>query len=187
VTQGRLEEAVAEAHVAQALDPTSVSVRRSLGWAYYYARRYDQARYHQLRATAMNPTADESYRVLALTLAQQGEFPEALRIAREATELPGAGTYTQAMLGYVLGRAGKEAEARAVLRVLEAEAQRDYVSPVAFATVFLGLGEPDRALDWTERAYEERRGWLAYLKVNPILDPVRGHARFEALVKKMWP
>jgi serine/threonine-protein kinase len=184
-TQGRLDEAVAEAHVAQQLDPTSVSVRRSLGWAYYYARRFDQARYHQLRAIAMNPTADESYRVLALTLAQQGDLPEALRIAREATELPGAGTYTQATLGYVLGRAGKEAEARAILRALEMEAERDYVSPVSFATLYLGLGEPDRVLDWTERAYEERRGWLAYLKVNPILDPVRGKPRFEALVKKM--
>jgi len=34
-------------------------------------------------------------------------------------------------------------------------------------------------------AYEERRGWLAYLKVNPLLDPLRGEPRFEALVKKM--
>jgi serine/threonine-protein kinase len=156
-----------------------------LGWAYYYARRFDQARYHQLRAIAMNPTADESYRVLALTLAQQGELPEALRVAREAVELPGAGTYTQATLGYVLGRAGQEAEARTILRTLEMEAERDYVSPVSFATLYLGLGEPNRVLDWTERAYQERRGWLAYLKVNPILDPVRGEPRFVELVNAM--
>src|SRR2546425_3918084 len=62
---------------------------------------------------------------------------------------------------------------------------RDYVSPVALATLYLGLGEYGQALEWTERAYEERRGWLAYLKVNPLLDPLRGQPRFEALVKKM--
>lgn len=184
-SQGQFDESVAEGHVALELDRASVSIRRSLGWAYYYARRFDQARYHQLRAIAMNPTADESYRVLALTLALAGDFPEALRVAREATELPGAGPYTRATFGYALARAGKEGDARAVLHELEAEAKRDYVSPVAFATLYLGLGDSERVLDWTERACEERRGWLAYLRVNPILDPVRGEARFEALVKKM--
>jgi hypothetical protein len=56
---------------------------------------------------------------------------------------------------------------------------------VAFATVYLGLGVLDHALDWMERAFDDRRGWLSYLKVNPILDPVQQLPRFQALVKKM--
>jgi hypothetical protein len=59
------------------------------------------------------------------------------------------------------------------------------VSPVAFALVCIGLGENERALDWAERAFDDRRGWLAYLTVNPMLDPLRGHPRFEALVKRV--
>jgi serine/threonine-protein kinase len=47
------------------------------------------------------------------------------------------------------------------------------------------LGDLERALDWAERAYADRRGWLAYLKVNPMLDPLRQEPRFQALVKKM--
>ena len=72
-----------------------------------------------------------------------------------------------------------------MLRTLEQQAQADYVSPVAFATVYLGLGELEEAVTWMERAYDERRGWLAYLKVNPILDRVQSMPRFQALVKKM--
>ncbi|MDP3909056.1 MAG: hypothetical protein Q8Q14_01575 [Gemmatimonadales bacterium] len=34
-------------------------------------------------------------------------------------------------------------------------------------------------------AYADRRGWLAYFTVNPILDSLRGHPRFEALRAKM--
>ena len=64
-------------------------------------------------------------------------------------------------------------------------AQEGYVSPVAFAIVHIGLNNVDQALDWAERAYDERRGWLAYLKVNPMLDPLRGAPRFEALLRKM--
>jgi len=184
-SQGRSEEALVEGHTAQELDAASVSVRRSLGWVYYYARRYDQARYHFLRAIAMNPTAEESYRVLGLTLVQLGELAEAERVLREATGLPGAGSYTTATLGYVLARAGKRAAAEALLRELEARAKTEYVSPVAFATLHIGLGEVDGALLWAERAREERRGWLAYLTVNPIVDLLRREPRFQELVRTM--
>lgn len=184
-SRGRLEEAVAEVLMAQQLDPTSISVRRSVGWAHYYARRYDQARYHLLRAIAMNPTAAETYRILALTYTEQGDLVEAERVAREAMDLPAAGSYTLATLGLVLGRAGKRDAARDLLADLERRAADDYVSPVAFATIHLGLGEWGRALPWLERAYDERRGWMAYLRVNPILDAVRREPEFEALVRRM--
>ena len=49
----------------------------------------------------------------------------------------------------------------------------------------LGLGEHDDALRWIERARDERRGWLAYLAVNPIFDEVRALPRFAALVAAM--
>ena len=183
--QARHEEALTEIQRAAELDPASVSIRRSVGWVHYYARRYDQARHHLLRAVTMNPTADETYRVLALTHAMQGQWPEAERAIREATVLSAGGTYNRATLAYVLARAGRRAEAANELGELEALARQDYISPVAFATVHLGLEDWDRALDWTERALEERRGWLAYLIVNPIVDALRGRARFEALVGRM--
>ncbi len=183
--RGRLDEALVEAHTALELDPASVSIRRSVGWIYYYARRYDQARYHMARAIAMNPTAAETYRVLGLLLAQQDQWDEAERVLREGMTLPAAATYTAAALGYVLARAGKRTEAQGLLAELEAQRRRDYVSPVAFATLYLGLDDHERALDWTERALEERRGWLAYLRVNPLLDPLRGQPRFAALIEKL--
>jgi len=184
-TKGRHEEALIEGHTALELDPASVSVRRSVGWLYFYARRYEQAIYHLSRAVAMNPTAEESYRMLGLTHALNGDLVTAERVLRESRELPGAGAYAAAALGYVLARAGAEAEPRTLLGELTARAQQEYVSAVAFAVLHLGLGEHDRALDWIERAREERRGWVAYLAVNPLLDPVRTEPRFRELVRSM--
>ena len=181
----QLDEALVESHTALELDPASVSIRRSVGWAYYYARRADQARYHLTRAIAMNPTAAETYRVLGLVLAEQGQWEESERILREALALPAAGNYTLATLGYVLGRTGQRAPAEAVLGELEVRGRGTYVSPVAFAILYIGLGRLDQALDWAERAYDERRGWLAYLRVNPVLDPLRAEPRFQALLGKM--
>jgi len=184
-TKNAMGEALVESHTAVELDPGSVSARRSLAITYCYARRYDQARYHIERAIAMNPNAEETYRILGLTLALEGQLDEALRVLRETVAMPESGSYSRATLGYALARAGQRAEAESILRELEATAAAQYVSPVAFATILIGLGETDRALDWMERAIEDRRGWVAYLNVNPIFDPLRGNPRFETLVRRM--
>jgi serine/threonine-protein kinase len=181
----RLDESLVVAHTAQELDPASVSIRRALGYNYLYARRYDQARYHLTRAIAMNPTAEESYRVLGLTLALNDQPEEAERVLREATGLPAAATYTQVTLAYALCRAGKQDYAKALATELEHKLEHDYVSPVELATLYIGLGDNQRALDWTERAYGERRGWVAYLRVHPVVDPLRNEPRFKALVEKL--
>jgi serine/threonine protein kinase/tetratricopeptide (TPR) repeat protein len=178
-------EALVESHTAVELDPGSVSARRSLAWNYYYARRYDQTRYHLDRAIEMNPNAEENYRVLGLTLAIEGDVEESVRVLSEAVTMAGSGTYTKATLGFALARAGRRDDALRVLAELEAHAETEYVSPAAFATTLIGLGEIERAIDWAEHSLEDRRGWLAYLRVNPLLDPMRGHPRFEALVERM--
>src|SRR5262249_48829845 len=183
--RGQHDAAMLEGHTALELDPASVSVRRAVGWVYHFARRYDQAREHLARAIEMNPTAVESYRMLGSTLALQGEVAEAERVLRDALTLPGAGAYSKATLGWLLARCGKRPEAEQLLVELQAERENGYVSPVAFAILQIGLENWREALDWAERAYDERRGWLAYVNVNPIFDPLRDEPRFQSMVKKM--
>ncbi|AHG92755.1 protein kinase (plasmid) [Gemmatirosa kalamazoonensis] len=185
VSQRRSEDALIEAHTALELDPGSVSARRSAGWVHCYARRFDQARRHLARAIEMNPTAEETFRVLGLTLAFDGKHEESVMVLRGAQQMPGAGTFTTATLGYALARAGERDEALAVRDALLERHAREYVSPAAISAVHIGLGEYDAALDWAERAHAERRGWLAYLAVNPIFDPMRAMPRFQALLDAM--
>jgi serine/threonine protein kinase/lipoprotein NlpI len=185
-SQGKFDEALLEAHTAQENDPASVSVRRSLGYCYLYARKYEQARYHLDRAIAMNPTAEESYRIQGLILTFEKHFPAAERVLREALALaPECGTYTKVTLGYSLAAAGDPSYARQVAAELEEKIRSDYVSPVELAIVYIALGEKENALDWTDRAIDEKRGWAAYLRVHPIVDPLRAEPRFDGLVERM--
>jgi len=183
--RGRHDAALLEGHTALELDPASVSARRGVGWMCHYARRYDLARDHLARAIEMNPMAVESYRILGTTLGMEGKYVEAERVLRDALRLEEEGAYTKATLGWVLARAGKRSEAERSLHELETVARASYVSPVAFAILHLGLGDADSALRWSERAYDEKRGWLVYFKVNPMLDPLRQEPRFAALLRKM--
>lgn len=182
---GRTDEALVEAHTALEHDPASISIRRSVGFAYLYARRYDQVRHHISRAMEMNPTQEENYRILGISLSMQGHGREAIQVLREGRSLPGSSSYTAATLGWALARHGQPGATREILNELEELARASYVSPVSFATLHIGLGDVDEALRWAERAIAERRGWPVYFQVNPLVDPLRGDPRFDALIGAM--
>jgi len=182
---GQVDQALVEAHTALELDPSSLSIRRGLGWLYYYTRRYEAAVYHLRRAIAMNPTSEDTYRILGLVLTQQGAYDEAERAFREAITLSPELSYATAGVAHVLALRGRRREAEALLAQLEARARDHYVSPVAFCIVHLGLRNTDQVFTWLERAYQDRRGWLTYLKVDPMLDVVKDDPRFAEFVKRM--
>jgi len=103
-------------------------------------------------------------------------------IVRAISETP---ALAEAGLGVVAAARGRPEEARAILAELEARQREQYVSPVALVLLHTALGDADRAFEWLDRAYEERRGWLVYLNVEPMLDSLRGDARFRRLVERM--
>ncbi len=75
--------------------------------------------------------------------------------------------------------------AETLLTELHERSEGRYVSPVAFVWLYLGLDDADQAFRWLEKAHEEGRGWLAYLKVDPFLDSVRDDPRLAELIHRM--
>jgi eukaryotic-like serine/threonine-protein kinase len=185
MAMGRTDLALAEGRQAIALDPASVSIRRSMGWLHYYARQPEQALDQLRRALAMDPTAEENHRLLGLTYVQAGQWDEAAGAFREAIAVSGSPALAEAGLGVVAAGRGRPEETRAVLAELEAQAGVRYVSPVAFVMLHAALGEAESAFNWLERAYEQRRGWLAYLNVEPALDRLRADPRYRRLQERM--
>ncbi len=185
VVNGQADQAMAEVLTAVELDPSSLSVRRGVGWISYYTRRYDQALYHLRRAVAMNPTSEDTYRVMGLVLMQQRAYAEAEHAFREAITLSPDLSYATAGVAHVLALSGRRPEAEAIVAELEARARERYVTPVALCIAHLGLKNMDQVFHWLDRAYEDRRGWLTYMKVDPIFDVVRDEPRYAAFLKRM--
>lgn len=84
-------------------------------------------------------------------------------------------------VGYLYGVTGRPAEARKVLADVDQLAQKRYCPCWAQGIVYLGLGQNSVALDWLEKAYEERETYMVALKVDPLLVPLRNEPRFQAL------
>ena len=64
-------------------------------------------------------------------------------------------------------------------------AKRQYVNTTAFASIYRGLGEKEKALDWLEKSYEDQESACWYLTVEPVYDSVRNEPRFQAILKKL--
>lgn len=182
---GRFEEALADGRAAIDLDPASVSIRRSLGWLQYYARQHEDALDNLRRALAMDPTAEETHRLLGLVYLEQGLPDEAAASFKEAIALSQNTALAFAGLGQVAASRGRIGEARTILSEMHERARTRYVSPVALAKLYVAVGDADAAFEWLEQCYRDRRGWLAYLKVEPTLDPLRGDPRFHRLMERM--
>jgi hypothetical protein len=51
--------------------------------------------------------------------------------------------------------------------------------------LFAALGEIDSAFTWLDRAYAARHTDIVSIKVDPMIDPLRGDPRFRPLVRKV--
>jgi hypothetical protein len=81
---------------------------------------------------------------------------------------------SMARLGHVYAVSGKKSEARALLNELKRLAQQEYVPADGIALIYAGLGEKDQAFVWLEKAYDEHSYNMAWLKVEPGWDSLRG-------------
>ncbi len=170
---------------AQELEPLSLFLSLSLGWAYYFARRYDEALAQSRKVLEMDPNFGFAYWHRGMVYIQQRRYDDAVNAFRKALNLSGAITTFISYLGHSYARAGKIREARQMLAQLESLSKRQYVSSYFIAMVHLGLGNLDQTFEWLSRACEERSGFLAFARVEPMLDKLRSDQRFSELIEKM--
>jgi TolB-like protein/Tfp pilus assembly protein PilF len=182
---GRIEESLAEGRRAAALDTGSVSVQRSLGWLYYFARQPDRAMQQLRRALLLDPESNETNLIVALTAMQGGDLQTAAAALDAAEASVPSDTAVLAARARLAMLHGDVAATAAVAAKLLGWSHERYVSPTDIAKLYLARGDFDPAFAAIEQARAERRGWLAYLRVEPLLDPVRDDPRYATLLEQM--
>src|SRR6266540_1270119 len=184
---GRFDDAIAEGKRAVELDPLSLVINTDLGSNYCYARRYDEA-IAQLRKTLeMDAGFYIAHIVLSQALDAKGARDAAIVEYQKARTLNDDPSVL-GLLGRAYGLSGNKMEAEKILDQPKKLSQERYVSAYRFALVYLGLGDKEEALRWLEQSYQDRAGSdIGYIRVDPLLDPLRGDPRFEALAEKIVP
>jgi len=182
---GRTEESLKASKRCLELDPLDLVINVHMAWHYHFARQYEQAIEQCWKTSELHPNSFWPAYFFGLAYEQQGDIGRAIEDFRASVRMSGNVTFATAALGHLYGIAGKTNEARVVYEELKARAERAYVPAYDIALVCTGMGWNDQALEYLARAYQERSGWMTYLKVDPRLDPLRHDARFVDLLRSV--
>ena len=182
---GRPDEADAEMKRAQELDPLSISLNSNLALYLFFAHRFDQSIHQCGKTLEMEPNFTFTRITLGLSYEQQGLNEAAIAEFKKAQELSPNEAGTIAALGHALAKGGRVKDARRLLGNLEERAKKSYVPPYSIAVLHAGLGEKAQALEWLERAFQDRSLRPVWLKFDPRLDGLRQDGELIDLVRRV--
>jgi tRNA A-37 threonylcarbamoyl transferase component Bud32/tetratricopeptide (TPR) repeat protein len=179
-----LEESLQYVTRAHEIDPLSPIIHTAIGMPHHWWRDYPAALrlYRQVLDTEAAFAPAHYY--IALTYEQMKDYGNAIHNFTRAAEISNGGGLFLGALGHCAGISGDHQLARKMLHDLEERARERYVSPFNVMLVHLGLGEIDLALDWLERALEDRTGGLLQSNVEPRFDVIRNEPRFIELLTR---
>ncbi|MFN2455819.1 MAG: tetratricopeptide repeat protein [Pyrinomonadaceae bacterium] len=184
MAMGRFEESLKEIKKARELDPLSLSINVSVGLAFYWARKYEQALEHFFKTVEIDSSFPLVHVLLGQTYEQIGMYKEAAAELDKAKALDDT-PQVSAIRARIYALSGQQDEAERLLEELNQTANLKYVSAYFRALIYEGLGNRDEAFRWLNHAYDERSGWMVWLKVEPKLDSLRSDPRFEELLRRV--
>jgi TolB-like protein/Tfp pilus assembly protein PilF len=180
---GRFDEAVAEGKRAIELDPLSPVINSDLGETLVHARRYDEA-IAQLRKTLeIDPTFYFAHYNLGRALQLKGDVPAAIAEYEKAQQI---NEDARVLLAGAKAQSGDKEAAVRMLAELADLSQYRYVNAYSRALLNLSLNNREEAIRWLEQGVANHEGQpITWIKVDPMLDLLRGDPRFETLVQKV--
>jgi TolB-like protein/DNA-binding winged helix-turn-helix (wHTH) protein/Flp pilus assembly protein TadD len=186
---GKSDQAIAEMKKALELDPFSRIYNTVFGLTYFYARKYNQAEEQFKKAIELNPDFFVTYYHFAWLYSQLGQYQNAI------------GELTKGRLLSANDRAVKAAASEdvALRKAFAAEGATGFWQQLLTSNeksgrdigefdnpqLYARLGDKQKALEWLNRNYEERRALGTLLNVDPAFDSLRSDQRFADLVRRM--
>jgi len=182
---GRLDEADKQIRIAQDLDPLSGWVRDDKGWILLSRHRPEEAAVEFQKAIELNPRFPAAHLSLAVAYLRMKQYDKALREVAEAERLGGSPTRVLEVRGSIQALSGDIAGAEATAETLKSGKISGRMSPYSVALIYTGLGRKSEALDWLDKAFQEKDTWTVWTKVLVEWDSLRDEPRFKELQRKL--
>jgi len=184
-TLGRFDESIAEGERAVELDPLSPVINSDLGSILMVARRYDEAIAQLGKTLEMDPTFSLAHGALGEALQFKGDLPGAIAEYTKAQEL-GGDPRSRVLLAAAKAQSGDKDAAVRMLAELEEASRNREIPGAQRAVLYLSLGNRSEAIRCLEQSVADHDSQdVAWIKVYPRWDPLRGDPRFEALVQRV--
>ena len=187
LSMGKTEAALAQHRRAHELDPLSLPINATLGWAFYLARQYDQAADQLGRTLELDARFPLAHLLLGDVFLEKSMFEEAIRELKRAARSWGGGTVALARLAYAYAATGEKHRVQKALDELNRLSKQTYVSRYELAVIYGALGRKDQAFESLEGACDERSFRIVFLKVDPRMDHLRPDPQFRNILSRIGP
>jgi TolB-like protein/cytochrome c-type biogenesis protein CcmH/NrfG len=179
VLMGHFDAGLDAGRRAVVLDPLNPRSHYMLGRSLYAARRYDEALAAYAQVISLDPDQKATYAYRALAYYAVGNFQS----ARSICESKAARWQRQWCLALAYDKLGRHVDAEAELARLKAEGSE--AAAYQYVTIYAQWGDRAKALEWLDTAIRLRDSGLAWLKTDPLLDPLRNEPRFQAVMREL--
>ncbi|MGC2549671.1 MAG: winged helix-turn-helix domain-containing protein [Candidatus Sulfotelmatobacter sp.] len=181
---GRRAEALAEIAKIDQLD-YGFSAAHTESLVYYELRDYPSLVDSSRRALLSDPRDWFQHYALGVGYEGTGKLPEAIAEYQKAIETSGGSPDPTVALAHAYAGVGRKAETQKILRDLERESSKVYVSPNLIAMLYATLGDKDTAFKFLEKAcLEKSLGTPGYLKSDLRIDNLRSDPRYQNLLRR---
>ena len=180
-----LEKAHLENQRSLDLDPLSVERIVTAATFYLYGRDPVKALELFQKAHSIDPESLFVSGNIGLCHINMGMYEQGLAEVKRSVERGARHPNAMADLPYALVKAGKLEEAREVVGEMVRYHEEHGTGTDSVARGFAAIGEKDKALEWLERAYEERSPQLEWTAVDFNLEWMWSDPRFRAFLKRL--
>ena len=177
---GNTEEAAGEMRKAARIDPLDPICPGYLAWLYLWFGKYDDAAKEAQNTLLVNPEYDMGSYVLGLSYANKGRFDEAIEILKKIYS-PQSGFASGLGVAYALaGMRDKALETAA-----EMEQQNMMWHTWGLASIYVTLGEKEKALYWLEEAYKQRHDFTPWFRNDAAFKSLADEPKFREIIASL--
>jgi len=181
---GRREEALADMRRCLEANPLNFWVDAAFGGRLLRLGRHEEGLALLQKAAKAEPNMGLAHRYLWTAFHQKGMHEQAVAEAKLFWSLTGHDHVASLIQrGYAEG--GYPKGMKLAADTLAGRFTRTYVQPSEIARLYLYAGEKERALEWLEKAYQERDTWLVFLKDDPRFEGLHSEPRFQSLLRRL--
>ena len=178
--EGYQDSAMNEFYRSIEIDPLSLYFTHNISWYYVWTGEFEKAVEPARKTLEMNPDYPYAQAILGLAYVELGRYEEGLRLQREANET--AKTFEH-YLGISYELAGMHDSAMAVATRLETYPSNWF--NFGLAELWAVLGDPDKAMQYIEKAYELKQDFVVWYQWDHYLRSLWDHPRFLEIMESI--
>lgn len=183
---GRYPEARRHAEIALQFDPLSPLYSYFSGFNSYNERRYDEALKEFQNAFEIEEDFLLAKWCASLAYLKKRMYDQGIRAIERVCEITNRSPFYLSYLGLAYSESGAMTSAEQVLQELQQRSGSEYVSPLSFARILMGLNRMDESFAELAKAVEQKNVIL-YVFYSPEFDAWRSDPRFEKILGPRMP